>query len=68
MATYEQTTPDEFEQLIGGADSGVQTLFGVYEPLEAAYLEAAASRQRFCEVTNATTLQRSIITTTRSAR
>lgn len=67
MTTHPQV-PDEFQQLIDRADLGFRSLFSVYEPLEAAYREATASREHLSEVTNTTTLARSFIITTRSAR
>ncbi|MGH9127916.1 MAG: hypothetical protein ACRDY2_02875 [Acidimicrobiales bacterium] len=67
MTTHEQVF-DEFEQLIDRAGSGARSLFSVYEPLEVAYRQATASREHFSEVTNSTTLARSFIITTHSAR
>ncbi len=68
MENQEQSIDISLEELIRKASDESQDLFKIYEPIEDEYRNATSFKESLTEVENTTTLARSYITTTISAR
>jgi|HubBroStandDraft_6_1064221.scaffolds.fasta_scaffold517002_2 hypothetical protein len=68
MARNIQETAGELERLIQLAGESAGALVTTYEPIEAAYRQAAAWNGPVSEVMNTSTVPRALVTTATSAR